>query len=419
MNSIDKKTIGWNMYSSLLMAFQSVILLMIITRVLGIEEAGVYTLAYATANLLLTIGKYGVRVFQVSDRKNKYIFQDYLIHRVITTILMLSVMLVYIFWINKTELYDRNKVMIIIWMCIYKAIDSIEDVYIGEYHRNSRLDYGAKCLTYRLLVTIITYGVLVVTLKNQLKALIYATSVSMIALIVMLAKSGHCIRGMKVDKEKILGLTKDSTPLFITTFFVLFLANAPKYSIDRILGDVEQAYFGYIAMPLFIVGLLNGFIFNPLIDRISECWNQGKYIEFDKYIKKQLLIVGGITGVCLMGGVLLGVPVLSMLYSVNLEKYKSELSILLIGSGILGGVGVYTTVLTIIREQKMIMTSHVVVSILVFFTMDHIVETKEIMGASRYYLLYMFIVYICLRIAYRGIIKKKIKEVLDYEKGTR
>ena len=41
----------WNMVGSMLNAFQSVIFLMIITRVVGLTEAGIFTIAYADANL--------------------------------------------------------------------------------------------------------------------------------------------------------------------------------------------------------------------------------------------------------------------------------------------------------------------------------------------------------------------------------
>lgn len=62
--NINKSSFIWNMAGSMLMAFQSVIMLMIITRTLNLYEAGVFTLAYASANLFLNIGKYGMRNFK-------------------------------------------------------------------------------------------------------------------------------------------------------------------------------------------------------------------------------------------------------------------------------------------------------------------------------------------------------------------
>ena len=76
-DNIERDSFIWNMAGSMIMAFQSVIMLMILTRVLGLIEAGVFTIAYANANLFLTIGKYGVRNFQVSDVTGQFTFREY------------------------------------------------------------------------------------------------------------------------------------------------------------------------------------------------------------------------------------------------------------------------------------------------------------------------------------------------------
>lgn len=43
----------WNMAGSFLLAFQSVIILMVLTRICDLSEAGIFTIAYANANLFL------------------------------------------------------------------------------------------------------------------------------------------------------------------------------------------------------------------------------------------------------------------------------------------------------------------------------------------------------------------------------
>ena len=60
-NSIKRNSYIWNIIGGLINAFQSVIILIVLTRVLDIEMAGIFTIAWAIANLAITIGKYGVR----------------------------------------------------------------------------------------------------------------------------------------------------------------------------------------------------------------------------------------------------------------------------------------------------------------------------------------------------------------------
>ena len=51
-------------------------------RTPGISDAGILTIAFAIANLLVNIGKFGMRGFQVTDVRNQYCFNTYLSSRI-------------------------------------------------------------------------------------------------------------------------------------------------------------------------------------------------------------------------------------------------------------------------------------------------------------------------------------------------
>lgn len=55
----------------------SFLYLLVVTRVCGAQLAGFYSLSYATARLLLQVGRYGVRTYQATDLEHKYIFSEY------------------------------------------------------------------------------------------------------------------------------------------------------------------------------------------------------------------------------------------------------------------------------------------------------------------------------------------------------
>ena len=70
--------------------------LMILTRTVGLNASGIFTIAYANANLFLNIGKYGMRNYQVSDVRDEFCFREYLGSRWITTIMMIVVSIIYV-----------------------------------------------------------------------------------------------------------------------------------------------------------------------------------------------------------------------------------------------------------------------------------------------------------------------------------
>lgn len=395
LNSKDvtKASFVWNMAGSMLMAFQSVIMLMIITRILNLYEAGVFTLAYASANLFLNIGKYGMRNFQVSDVKHQFTFSDYRTSRIITTLAMLIVSVIYIIVASSQNNYSTDKTWIIVWMCLFKIVDSIEDVYLGLYQQQNRLDISGKILTLRMILTIIIFALGLIIFKDLLLSLIIATIFTTVVLAGFIFITYPKFRNKQEHTKMahIWTLLKVCFPLFLGCFLAFYIGNAPKYAIDSILNDELQACYGFIAMPVFVIGLLNNFIFSPMITNMSFLWKEGNRTKFMKLFGKQTLIVAGITLVCEIGAYILGVPVLSLLYNTNLKPYKTELLILLLGGGFLALSGLLVTIMTIIRIQGRQAIGYIIVAVFAYILSPVFVRKYEIMGAATLYLLLMML----------------------------
>lgn len=391
--NIDKSSFVWNMAGSMLMAFQSVIMLMIITRSLSLYEAGVFTLAYASANLFLNIGKYGMRNFQVSDVKHQFTFKDYYMSRIITTVVMLLVSIVYVIIASNQNHYNSNKSWIIIWMCLFKIIDSIEDVYLGLYQQENRLDVAGKILTIRMVFTIIVFAAGLIVFKDLLLSLIIATIFTTLLLVFLVVLTYPDFKQYKGDSTwgRIWKLLKVCFPLFLGCFLAFYIGNAPKYAIDSLLNDELQACYGFIAMPVFVIGLLNNFIFSPMIAKMSVLWKDGERKAFLRLFGIQAIIVVVITVICEIGAYLLGVPVLSLLYNTDLKPYKAELLVLLLGGGFLAMSGLLVTIMTILRIQGRQAIGYIIVAIFAYVLSPIFVKKYEIMGASVLYLLLMIL----------------------------
>lgn len=407
-NNIDRDSYIWNMTGSMLNAFQSVIMLMVLTRAVNLYEAGLFTIAYANANLFLNIGKYGVRNFQVSDTNHQFSFREYNRSRYITTSIMLIVSIGYVAIAAHANNYPAEKSQIIIWMCLFKVIDSLEDVYHGLYQQNNRLDIAGKCMTLRMLFTIIVFAVCLMIWKRLLPALIVSTIFTTIVYILFTILTCGEFKQYygDVNAANIIRQFRLCFPLFLGTFLAFYIGNAPKYAIDSILNDEMQACYGFIAMPVFVIGLLNNFIFNPIISKMSLMWNDGEIKPFLKLFAKQLLIVLGIAIICEAGAYVLGIPVLSWLYNTDLTPYKTELLVLLLGGGFFALSGLLVTIITILRMQKVLAIGYSIVALIALFLSNIMVEKYAIMGASVLYLVLMVLLCVLFAIPLWGKICK-------------
>ena len=385
-NEIVRDTYIWNMVSNLLFAFQSVIILIVLTRAVGLEDAGVFTIAYANASLFLIIGKYGVRNFQVSDMNEKNSFKDYQTVRAITTIAMLASSVVYAYVLMKKNDYSFYKCLIVILMCIYKMPDVIEDVYFGEYQRKGRLDVAAKCMTIRLAIATFSFMLIVCLTKDLLCSLIEAILISFISMFFLLGITiNPLITYGNMDLQSVKSILMGCLPLFIGLFLAQYITTAPKYSIDYLLTDDVQACYGFISMPVFVIGLLSSVIFNPIIHKMATFLNEKRYSDFFNRAIVQVFIVIGLTIVCIIGAAILGIPVLSIMYSTDLSDYKKELIVLLIGGGFLALSNLFNVLLTIMRCQYKLLYGYVVVAIVAFFVSNLVISTYGVMGASILY----------------------------------
>ncbi len=410
--NIDRDGVVWNMVGSLLQAFQSVFILMVLTRQLGLVEAGIFTIAYANANLFLTIGNYGMRNYQVSDVKKENSFGAYRCSRWITSVLMVGIAIMYSIVMIYVRDYSVKKAIVIILMCIYRASDAYEDIYLGYCQQNGRLDIGAKCLTIRTFLSILTYILIVVIFKNQIYAAISIVIISYVTMTFLIMKL-HTIFQMDLNYEwkRVRMLLKKCFPLFVGAFLSFYIGNAPKYAIDSQLTDEMQACYGFIAMPVFVIGLLNSFIFNPLIYKLSYLWNEGKVKKFVRLVLLQIFVVAMITIVCVIGAYIIGIPVLSFVYATNLGPYLKELLLLLVGGGFLALSGLLNAMIVILRKENTIAVVYIFVSILALMFSNPIVRGYGILGAAVLYTGLMAVVSICFAFILSYAIFKKKREV--------
>ncbi len=385
-NIILDKTLVWNGISNLLFGFQSVILLVVLTRTVGIAESGIFTIAYANASLFLLVGKFGVRNYHASDVRTEHTFGDYKLTRVITTFVMCASFGISLMYSGIKNDYSIHKSVIMMLLCLYKVPDAIEDVYFGEFQRQGRLVIAAKIMSFRLLTSIVSLVVSITILRNLVLSLfisIVLSFLSMYIMIILVKKDFSLDRYQGVASVRKILL--ECLPLFAGSFFSQYLSNAPKYAIDAHLTNEMQACYGFIAMPVFVINLLNNIIFSPVIHKMSEFWQDDNKTDFLKRFYKQIKIIGILAVVIILGAWFLGIPVLSILYNTDLTEYKREFMILLVGGFFFAISGLLNIILTIMRKQYTLLVGYMFISVLEWLFCDRVVANLGILGAALIY----------------------------------
>ena len=379
-----KKGALWNTAAGILNAAESVVMSMVATRTDGLEAAGILVLAFAIGNLFRTIGLWGMRTFQVSDQNGEFSFREYLHSRFFSILLMGVAGVAYSVYLLCGRGYSWEKTGVIFLIIFVYVLEGYEDILWGEYQRRGRIDIGAKLFLSRWGTLLIFFGAGMCLGYGLLPVLAAAVFCSVVVFFGVLFRW----YGIPTDdtgtsgRDRWFEIIRQTFPLFAATFLVFYLNNIAKYSIDRYYDDDLQACFGFIAMPVFVVELLSGFIYQPKIVFLTELWKAHKYRETVKEIRRQLMVIVVLSVLCIVGGHFLGIPVLSIVFAVDLSPYKTELLLMLLAGGEMALVGYSMVWFTIIRKQKWMLLLYLITTVVAAVLIPVWVKTKGIYGAA-------------------------------------
>lgn len=375
-----RKEFIWNLLGSIANASTSVVLLMATTQIAGTTEAGLFSLAIANAQLFITIGNFGVRPYQATDIYNRFQFEIYYTHRIVTCMFMLLISFLYCF-INHS---NDKKFIVIILFTILKMVDAFADVLEGYMQQLNRLDLAGFAWFFRTALYSAAYSCGLWFSRDIVTAALAAIGVAVLCLYLMLFMPVQRHRGkihVQFDAGLMWQLTKECFPLFFALFLMMYLINVPKYAIDNQMSLDNQTYYNIIYMPAQVINLLSVFAFKPLLTQMAEYWNNNKIRDLKQYIYRLYVYILGITILAMGTAYVMGIPVLSLIYGVELGHLKPELLVILIGGGFNAVVNMLYYVLTALRMQKNILISYVVVSLVAYVIASWSVKRWELMGA--------------------------------------
>ena len=243
----EKAAVFWNLMASGLNSVVSIILLLFVTRIAGTEDAGIFSLGFSTAQMMLCIGNYGMRNFQSTDIKDKYQFGTYLGSRILTSTAMMVITILFV----AAKGYYMEKALIVVFLCLLKVTDAVDDLYGGFFQRNGRLDISGKILFLRVFAYCTAFLVTLLVSGSVMAAILASILVSALVLILLLflTKGAFSFSVRSFSLASIGRLLVECFPLCLGAFLLIYLGNAPKYAIDSYLSSTMQAYYTYLFMP--------------------------------------------------------------------------------------------------------------------------------------------------------------------------
>ncbi len=409
--NIQKQAVLWNMIATVASSFQTMLLLMVLTHNEDFVSASIITIGYSVANLSMTVGKYGVRNFQVSDVQEKYKFTTYLYARYITFIFAIVFSVGYGLKGIMFDNYTLNKALCVVLLCVYKCIEAFEDVYHGRLQQMNRLDIAMKILAIRNIVFIIEFVILYCITEDLLLTISVSVVTTFLLAILLNKIPDKKIFFAKSNQEKgnLKKLLIEALPVALAAFLLMYLGNAPKYIMDSVVTDEEQTYFNIIFMVTFAVNLVSTFVFNPFLRKMAVLWDDKKIEDFEKFVTRILLFIAGIVVAGIIFAIIIGRKLLGWIYGVSLEDYKLEVVLMLIAGGMLAILNLMNILLVLIRKQKIIMILCALSSVGLVLFGERVLINYSITGLTVLYLVVLSVLDLGLFVGLKCSIAKSCK----------
>lgn len=371
------------------------ILTMVSSQLVGVEQAGMFSMAFMVGTLLMFLANFGVRTYQVSDVERVHSFNDYQINRIITCILMIVVGLTYCV----IRGYQPEMFMICVGVFLYRMVDGLADVYEGRLQQVDKLYLAGISQTIRSVLAIVVFSVVLFISHSIVAAGFGMAIVAMLSFLVVTYPLAllETPKSRKASLASIKELFRSTAPLFIGIFMFNLIDSMPKFAMEGMLSYDNQLYFNALYFPAQTILIVAQLVYRPLLVRMAGVWQDpAKRRQFDLILVGILFVVVAITAVVFIFMAWVGVQLLSFFYGVDFEPMRGLLYLMLVAGGVTAAIDFLYQVITVMRRQRDVTTLYLVTFGFSLFIPTLLVAFTGLPGAVLSYLIIMVILFVLL-----------------------
>lgn len=402
----QKKDYIWNSIGSFLQSAISPILLIVITRLNGVGDSGLFSFAMSLSVVFWAISLWGGRTYQVSDVKKEFSSGDYIVVRFISSLI------VAVFSISFCILsgYDLIKTELIMVLVSFKILESIADSMYGVLQIHNKLYIVGISLTMKSVFGFMLFTLVDILTKNIVYGALSIFIVNIAVVIFYDIPWMKHVESVGLTKKNIMQagkIMKKTAEVFVVVFLTMFSLNIPRYFLDKYHYD-QIGYFGIMAMPITLLTLFISFVLQPNVVNLSELLKEKKVKEFTKIVSKIDFITFTLGILFVVSSYLIGVWVLNTVFGIDINNFRIDLTIMVIGAVANAFVSIYVNLLIILRRFKGQFYTLLVTNILAVVLSIYLIDKLAMLGSVLVFMTISFLQAIILLFIYKRSLKNVI-----------
>lgn len=397
-----RKNFIWNALGLTFNSFNSLFFLIIVELINGLDIAGIFTYAFSLCCLFYVLSIYYNRTFQVSDKHNRFSFNDYLTARIILSVVSLILIVVF----SLISQFDGYKILVIFLIMLFRVVESISDCFYGFIQKKGDLYKTGISLTLKAIIGLAGFLVLDLITGNLLFSIISLIVINLIFFWCYDFRNYRKLTNEKINFElkNVCKIIKKCFPVFVFSALSIYLANCQKYVMTYYEPNDMQTIFGILIMPATVLSLAGSYLINPFVNKLTDLKHQKKINDFVNITKKLLACLALLGILALIICYFIGIPILNFIYQLNLDGFKVELLLVVTASIFYALAMVISNFLTILKENSKQSIIYITVSLIstafsiLFITHNGIRGAVEAFLISGIILLMLYIILFAMKI---------------------
>ena len=374
------KNIIWNTVGSLIyLACNWLTTVLVVTLSDNYNASGQLAIAMAVGNIFSTIMLFRVRAVQISDSNSLFSSSEYIGFRFASFVVASIFCSVY-----SIITVEPINLPVVFAYALFKAIESFADVFHGIDQKEGRFDLIAMSQILRGVALLLSF-ILGLALFDSLFISIVLMAISSFSLVMLFDVSNTSkldtvrpVFSISVTRK----LVRICTPGFLGMLTCTLVISMVRQSFGNQFGSDQLGIYAAVAAPTVIAQALASYVYAPMVVPISTLWQNKRTDIIISMIMKFTGILIIIVVLCIIGNLLIGKQVYSLIFGSSIIRYLYLLNPLLICTGMTALLYFLQDLLIVFRLYYEVIASGLIATVVAAATKDWFFSIAEMNGIT-------------------------------------
>ncbi|WP_303323861.1 lipopolysaccharide biosynthesis protein [Actinomyces radicidentis] len=313
-----RANMAWNAVGSIgRLACNYLITIAVVRLSHGFDAAGALALAMAISNLVTPFADFRLRTIQVTDVDGERTAGAYVGLRLCTTVLALVIGLGYALATSGTRALS-----VILLYLLYSLAATLIEVLHAVLQRHRRMDVIGRSYLMQGVSTLVVFcAALWWTNSLDLAVGLMAVATAAVGLVYALPRAARFERlRPELDLRGVARILGTLLPLVLAQVCSSSVLTIPRQYLAATAGAAALGIYASVASPAVIVQMGAAYVYSPLMTEFAERFRSDKRSALH-LLRRTTLGIIGVTSVFSVLLLLLGKPILFLMYGAEITRY--------------------------------------------------------------------------------------------------